>query len=76
MLSINNMSLKKIIISLEEEETIKEQLEKRSDPEAQRLERFLAMPDLTRAEGNPLCEIAKRVLSLEDFKDFYDIKTP
>ena len=70
------MSLKKIIISLEEEETIKEQLEKRSDPEAQRLERFLAMPDLTRAEGNPLCEIAKRVLSLEDFKDFYDIKTP
>jgi len=76
VLSINNMSLKKIIISLEEEETIKEQLEKRSDPEAQRLERFLAMPDLTRAEGNPLCEIAKRVLSLEDFKDFYDIKTP
>ena len=76
MLSINNMSLKKIIISLEEEETIKKQLEKRSDPEAQRLERFLAMPDLTRTEGNPLCEIAKRALSLADFKDFYDIKTP
>ena len=70
------MSLKKIIISLEEEETIKKQLEKRSDPEAQRLERFLAMPDLTRTEGNPLCEIAKRALSLADFKDFYDIKTP
>ncbi|KKR23918.1 MAG: hypothetical protein UT53_C0004G0016 [Candidatus Yanofskybacteria bacterium GW2011_GWD2_39_48] len=73
---MNNMSLKKIIISLEEEEAIKKQLEKRSDPEAKRLSRFLAMSDLTRTEGNPLCEIAKRVLDLADFKDFYNIETP
>ncbi|HBT80694.1 MAG TPA: hypothetical protein DEB13_02000 [Candidatus Yanofskybacteria bacterium] len=70
----NNM--KNIVISSDEEKRIKEEIGKRSDPESQRLARFLAMPDLTRTENSPLHEIAQRVIALPDFADFYVIEDP
>lgn len=59
-----------IIINTDEELRLKKELEKRTDAEAQRIKRYLAMPDLSRAEGSPLKEIidrAKKVKSLEGF---------
>lgn len=70
------MSQKNIKISLEEELKIKADLAARNDPEAERLKRFIAMPDLTRAKGNPLNDIVTRVLGVTDFQDFYVIETP
>src|SRR3989339_836576 len=68
--------MKNIVISSDEEKRIKEEIGKRSDPESQRLARFLAMPDLTRTENSPLHEIAQRVIALPDFADFYVIEDP
>lgn len=51
-------------------------LSERTDAEARRMERFLAMPDLSRTEGSPISEIVKRILAIPDFKDFDTIKAP
>ncbi len=67
---------KEIVIDDEEEKRLRQELEKRTDPEGLRLRRFLAMPDLSRAEGSPLYEVVQRVLSAPAFKDFDDIKVP
>ncbi|OGN27312.1 MAG: hypothetical protein A2941_00440 [Candidatus Yanofskybacteria bacterium RIFCSPLOWO2_01_FULL_49_17] len=48
----------------------------RTDAEAARMKRFMAMPDLTRMEGSPIAEIVKRILAIADFKDFDTIKVP
>lgn len=53
-----------------------EVLSKRTDAEARRMERFLAMPDLSRQEGSPIFEIVHRILSQPNFKDFDVITTP
>lgn len=55
---------------------MREELEKRSDAEALRMKRFLAMPDLSRAEGSPIKDIAQKVINIPDFKDFYVLKVP
>ncbi|OGN32926.1 MAG: hypothetical protein A3I39_02340 [Candidatus Yanofskybacteria bacterium RIFCSPLOWO2_02_FULL_47_9b] len=65
-----------IIVSLAEEKELLEKLSKRTDVEARRMERFLAMPDLSRADGSPISEIVKRILAILDFKDFDTIKVP
>ncbi|MBU6500306.1 MAG: hypothetical protein KGJ89_00545 [Patescibacteria group bacterium] len=51
-------------------------LEKRTDAEAARMRRFLDMPDLSRTPGNPIHELAERVVTLPDFKDFDVINVP
>ena len=51
-------------------------MEQRRDPEARRMERFLNMPDLTRTHDSPLCEMARRIVKLPDFKDFETIQVP
>jgi len=59
-----------IKIESEEEKRLKELLEKRHDTEAERIKRFLSMPDLSRTSGSPLKEIvdlASKVRSLEGF---------
>lgn len=38
-----------------------EKLNSRTDAEANRIRHYLSMPDLSRTEGSPLCEIVKRV---------------
>lgn len=53
-----------------------EELAQRPDAEARRMERFLAMPDLSRKPGNPIYEIVERIKAIPDFKDFDIIQTP
>ncbi len=48
----------------------------RNDAESLRMQRYLAMPDLSRTEGSPLCEMVKRIKALDEFKDFDVIEVP
>lgn len=50
-----------ITIDRSEENRLRAELEKRTDAEAVRIRRYLAMPDLSRTEGSPLHEIIRRV---------------
>ena len=52
------------------EKKLIEALRKRPDPEAERLKRFLAMPDLTRTPGSPLADLVKRIINLPRFSEF------
>lgn len=51
-------------------------LGERNDSEALRIKRYLDMDDLSRKSGNPIKEIADRVLDLSIFKNFDVIKIP
>lgn len=59
-----------------EEKKLIEALQKRHDPEALRLKRFLAMPDLTRTSGSPLADLAKRIINLPRFAAFNNLNAP
>lgn len=65
-----------IEINSQEEGEIKNSLEKRTDPEAKRLLRFLNMPDLSREPESPIYELVGRILKIPRFADFDDIKVP
>jgi len=65
-----------IAIESKEESELIESLNKRNDPEAKRLLRFLTMPDLTRTAGSPIRELVERILKIERFADFDDVKAP
>lgn len=65
-----------IKISSPEEQEIRQSLEKREDPEAKRLLRFLNMPDLSRDSKSPLAELVSRILKLSRFSDFDHITVP
>ena len=58
------------------EEKIIKDLQKRRDPEAERLKRFLAMPDLSRASESPISDLAKRIANLSRFSEFKNITAP
>ncbi|MBI2278551.1 MAG: hypothetical protein HYU81_00610 [Candidatus Brennerbacteria bacterium] len=68
--------MRKINIDFPEAQELGAELLKRTDPEGLRLARFLAMPDLSRKEGNPIAEIVNRILASPYFKDLDLIKTP
>lgn len=59
-----------------EEKKLIEVLKKRHDHEAERLKRFLAMPDLTRAPDSPLADLVKRIVSLPRFLEFKNLDVP
>ncbi len=65
-----------IKISRDEENKLRAELESRYDPEAERMKRFLAMPDLTRVPGSPIHEIVQKILAMPDYKDFDVIEVP
>ena len=65
-----------IKISRDDEIRLRQELATRSDFEALREQRYLAMPDLSRTRGNPLEEIVARVKALPLFKDFDVIEIP
>lgn len=65
-----------IQISKEEEKRLLGTLENRTDAEAARMRRFLAMPDLSRTPGSPIHEIVQRILASEYFKNLDTIETP
>jgi len=65
-----------IVISTDEENRLKKELEKRTDAEAARIRRYLAMPDLSRTEGSPIKEMVQRILAIPDFQSLDVIQTP
>lgn len=65
-----------IRIPRDEEKRLLAEMEKRSDFEALRIRRYLAMPDLTRTQGSPLRELAERIRAIPDFKDYDVIDAP
>lgn len=65
-----------ILINDAEERELLSVLQKRSDVEALRLKRFLALPDLSRTPGSPIHELVTRILALPDFKRFDVITVP
>lgn len=67
---------KDIHISLYEEKAVRAKLAERSDPEAQRELRFLAMPDLSRTPGSPLHEIVERARAVQVLQGFDNIIIP
>ena len=52
------------------------ELEKRTDAEAIRMKRFLAMPDLSRTPSSPLYEIVQKALSAKSLEGLDIIKIP
>ncbi|MDP3696733.1 MAG: hypothetical protein Q8R55_01740 [Candidatus Taylorbacteria bacterium] len=66
---------KTIDIHSDEDRFFKE-LEKRHDPEAERLKRFLKMPDLSRIKGSPINELVERIVALPRFEGFDVVKVP
>jgi phenylalanyl-tRNA synthetase alpha chain len=65
-----------IKIESPEEARLKAALEMRKDPEAERIKRYLAMPDLSRTPGSPLYEITERVKAAPAFQGFDIIEIP
>ncbi len=67
---------KEIIIDVPEEKQALAELEKRTDAEAIRMKRFLAMPDLSRTPSSPLYEIVQKALSAKSLEGLDIIKIP
>lgn len=65
-----------IVIPTDEEQKLKAELGNRHDAEAERIKRYLAMPDLSRTPGSPVKEIVDRILASPYFKDLDIIQTP
>ncbi|OHA64963.1 MAG: hypothetical protein A2672_02280 [Candidatus Wildermuthbacteria bacterium RIFCSPHIGHO2_01_FULL_49_22b] len=65
-----------IEIASQKEAEIQRNLEKRGDPEAKRMLRFLRMPDLSRDPESPLAELVSRILKVPRFADFDIIEVP
>lgn len=65
-----------IRIDTTEQERLIKELDSRTDAEAARMKRYLAMPDLSRTPGSPIKELVHRISSISDFKDFDTIHCP
>jgi phenylalanyl-tRNA synthetase alpha chain len=68
--------MKNYVIPRDEEKKLLAAFNKRDDIEAERIKKYVAMPDLSRTPGSPLHEIMKRVTSLPVLKDFDHIDIP
>jgi phenylalanyl-tRNA synthetase alpha chain len=66
----------RITIDRSEERRLREALAERHDFEAERIKRYLAMPDLSRTPGSPLYEIVERVKHAPAFMGFDDVEIP
>ncbi len=66
----------KYVIPTDEEKKIIQELESRSDTNASRIKRCLAMPDLSRTEGSPIKDLVDRITSVPAFKDFDVVTIP
>jgi phenylalanyl-tRNA synthetase alpha chain len=67
---------KNITVDMAEQNKILAELEKRNDADAERLKRFLALPDLSRTSGSPLKEIVDRASKVKSLKGFDVIEIP
>ncbi len=59
-----------------EEDRLRQELAMRTDAEAARMKRYLAMPDLSRTPGSPLYEIVERVKKVPALNGFDVIEIP
>ncbi len=66
----------RIVIDSPDEQKLLAELKGRSDPDAARLLRYLAMPDLSRTPGSPIYELVERIVNLPGFKDFTVVQVP
>ncbi len=66
----------RLTVTSDEENRLLKELETRSDVESNRIKRYLAMADLSRAEQGPLRELIDRILTLPQFADFDVIQIP
>ena len=64
------------IITADDEKVILKALEKRTDPDALRIKRYLGMPDLSRTEGNPIKKLVERITAIPDFQRFDLVNVP
>jgi phenylalanyl-tRNA synthetase alpha chain len=67
---------KTIKIDLTDEVRLKQELEKRTDFEAQRIRRYLAMPDLSRTASSPIKEIVDRARQVKSLAGFDEVQIP
>ena len=67
---------REIIINDPNEQAVLKSLKERNDVKAERVKRFLDLPDLSRTDGNPLKAINDKVLGIKEFADFDVIKIP
>ncbi len=65
-----------IVIHSPEEQALLKQLEGKDDPDSLRLKRYLAMPDLSRTPGSPINELVRRIVALDEFRDFAVVQVP
>jgi phenylalanyl-tRNA synthetase alpha chain len=65
-----------IQVDTSEEMRLRAELEARTDIDAARMKRLLAMPDLSRTEGSPVKELVSRITSIPDYRDFDIIHVP
>jgi phenylalanyl-tRNA synthetase alpha chain len=70
------MSHKEIIIDTQDQIAALKDLEKRTDAEAIREKRYLAMPDLSRTPESPLYEIVARARATNALKNLDNIVIP
>ncbi len=64
------------IVSTDEQKKILETVDARTDAEAARIKRYLAMPDLSRTPGSPLHEIVRSACNTSVLKGFDNIIIP
>lgn len=61
---------------MSEQEKLFAELNAKSDPESKRLQRYIAIPDLSKKEGSPVKAITERVINLPSLKNLDLIETP
>ena len=64
------------VISTDEQKKILATVDARTDAEAARIKRYLAMPDLSRTPGSPLYEIVQSACNTPVLKGFDNIIIP
>jgi phenylalanyl-tRNA synthetase alpha chain len=69
-------NMKRIVIEDKNERLLIEALHKRSDIKAERIKRFLAMPDLTKKENSPVKILFDQIINLPVFNDFDIVEFP
>lgn len=65
-----------IVVESKDAVRVRAELEKKHDPESERIKRYLAMPDLSRTPGSPLYELVTRLKQVPAQKDFDIIQVP
>jgi len=65
-----------IVVQRDDEKKLLEQLKRRTDAEALRMMRYLALPDLSRTPGSPIYELVERLKKVPVQKDFDIINIP